>query len=83
MLDIVGDMRFILTETDDSSTLAASPDCLSPNYYFASASVKVAIIATAAVRKGLGHVYALSGGGSPWVTEVFETEKEAHAWRAG
>jgi hypothetical protein len=43
-------------------------------------SVKVAVIATAAVQKGLAQVYALSGGDTLWVTEVFDTEEDARAW---
>ena len=45
-------------------------------------SVKVAVIATAAVQKGLAQVYALSGGDTPWVTEVFDSEEDARAWFA-
>ena len=45
-------------------------------------SVKVAVIATAAVQKGLAQVYALSGGDTPWVTEVFDSEEDARAWLA-
>jgi len=46
-------------------------------------SVKVAVIATAIVQKGLAQVYALSGGETPWVTEVFDTEESARAWIDG
>ena len=45
-------------------------------------SVKVAVIATAAVQKGLAQVYALSGGDTPWVTEVFDSEEDARVWLA-
>ena len=46
-------------------------------------SVKVAVIAAAAVQKGLAQVYALSGGDTLWVTEVFDTEEDARAWLSG
>ncbi len=75
-------MRSMLTETRASSKLAHSPDWPSPNNHFASAGVKVAIIATDAVCKGLAQINTVCGGGSPWVTEVFETEEEARAWLA-
>jgi len=45
-------------------------------------SVKVAVIATAAVQKGFAQVYALSGGDTSWVTEVFDSEEDARAWLA-
>jgi len=46
-------------------------------------NVKVAVIATAAVQKGLARMYALSGGDTLWVTEVFDTEEDARAWVSG
>ena len=46
-------------------------------------NVKVAVIATATVQKGLAQVYALSGGDTLWVTEVFDTEEDARAWVSG
>ena len=46
-------------------------------------NVKVAVIATAAVQKGLARMYALSGGDTLWVTEVFDTEEDARVWVSG
>ena len=45
--------------------------------------LKVALIATKDVHRGLAQVYALSGGDTPWSIGVFETEEEARVWLAG
>ena len=44
--------------------------------------VKVAILATGALAQGLTRMYALSGGDTPWVTELFGTEEDALSWLA-
>jgi hypothetical protein len=45
--------------------------------------VKVAILATGTLARGLARMYALSGGDTPWVTQLFRTEEDALSWLAG
>jgi len=45
--------------------------------------VRVAILATAPLMRGIAHMYRLSAGDAPWETRVFETEDDARAWLAG
>ncbi|MBD3348982.1 MAG: hypothetical protein GF400_07280 [Candidatus Eisenbacteria bacterium] len=42
--------------------------------------VKVAIVATAPLMRGIARMYALASGDSPWDTRIFETESEAREW---
>ncbi|MBN4076265.1 hypothetical protein JYT16_00960 [Gemmatimonas aurantiaca] len=42
--------------------------------------IKVALITTRSVMKGLCRVYELSGGEDAWETQIFETEAEAREW---
>ena len=43
-------------------------------------NVKVAIVATAALIRGMANVYTLSGGDNFWEVQVFENEADARAW---
>ena len=43
-------------------------------------NIRVAILAQAALMRGIANVYAMSGAESPWETRVFESEKEAREW---
>jgi len=42
--------------------------------------IKVAILSTSSLMKGLGRMYALSGAGEEWDVRVFDTEEEAREW---
>ena len=45
--------------------------------------VKVAVIATNLLHKGLTRMWELSGGGAIWQTAIFEDEETARVWVGG
>ena len=44
--------------------------------------VRVAILATGPLMRGIANMYRLSAGDAPWETRVFETEEDARIWLA-
>ncbi len=44
--------------------------------------VRAAIVATAALIRGMANIYTLSGGDQFWEVKVFDTEADAREWLA-
>jgi hypothetical protein len=44
--------------------------------------IRVALIATTPLARGIASMYVLAAGDTPWSIEVFETEEDARDWLA-